>query len=166
MEAGKEMLSAFSVFLTNQSYMQQMANLVDALQGKSNAGRKIIASGVQQHIPYDAMLGWVERMMNKYEKSPIDFKQEVIKSLPIMEKWVMPKQDPNTLQYVKSTTSFRGGVKQGLMGALLPGKVVPFNRATDNEYKQKQKEQLLNAIIKNREMQRAYNEYLKRTRTQ
>lgn len=88
-------------FFTDQSYLQTVGDIVDALKGDNFKQTRLIASIPQQMVPYRAFQGWVTRMIDPiYRKVdwkdgiPIAIAQSMQSQIPFLSQNLPAYRDP------------------------------------------------------------------------
>jgi len=88
-------------FFTDQSYMQGIGDLVDAMRGDEYKLSRILANPPAQMVPYKSFITWVNRMVDPiYRKVdwtdgiPQAIAQSIMRDMPILSKSLPAYEDP------------------------------------------------------------------------
>lgn len=61
-------VAKFGEFLADQTYAKSIGDMISNAKGGENGWAKIAGNNIQQLIPYRALLGWIERLTDPYQR--------------------------------------------------------------------------------------------------
>ena len=84
-----------SEFFGDQSYLENVGNLIDLLvEGDFNKAERIIANLPAQVIPFNAMLGFLTRLVDDIYRKPENVLENLQRGLPFLSRGVAPFETP------------------------------------------------------------------------
>lgn len=140
-------------FFADQSYLKNIGDIVSAAKGNVESMTNFVSNYPQQLIPYRAMLGWIERLTDPYQRA-VDTNGNILQK-QIQQ---MMTQIPGLAQQVPARTSPSGVPipnQNRIINAISPLKVT--NEVSDN----KQLYDLYGSISKYQKMESYLNDLVK-----
>lgn len=90
-----QVVTGVGKFLTDQTYVKGLGDLVKALQGDEVAFGQTLTNVPRQLIPMSSLLGWAARMIDPISRNPgKDVAANIAAGLPFLSKMVEPFRDP------------------------------------------------------------------------